>query len=996
MAHLALYLLGAPRIERDGTAIDVDTRKAIALIAFLAVTHERYSRDRLVGLLWPDYDQQHARATLRRTLSTLNKAIGADWLDLDREMIGLPPHEGLWLDVEAFSAHLAASRTHGHPANDVCPACLQPLTDAVALYRDDFLAGFNLRDSPNFEDWQFFQAESLRRDLAGALERLVSGQSMQGDFDAAIHFARRWLMLDRLHEPAHRQLMQLYAWAGQRAAALHQYRECVQVLEQELGVAPLEATTQLYQAIKENHLPPRPTPWQTPSASAHAAAQSSAPGRMPADARIPAASPPPGIASLSAKYPMIGRTSEWAMLHQAYAASRAGGQLVSIEGEAGIGKTRLAEEFLADLSSKGVTVIAAHCYEGERRLAYGPIVSALRTAITQREPTQARLLDTIPPLWLSEAARLLPELVSMRPGLPSPTPLDSPGAQSRFFEGLRQVLFALCGEAQPGVIFVDNVHWADGASLDLLTYLVRRLHEHPICLLLTWRSEQTNTSPRLSQLLAEAQRSTSVSVIPLARLSPSGVEELLDSRRTTSEHLPPDIARRLYEETEGLPFFLVEYLAALETGMLAADKRIWSLPGSVRDLLTSRLASVSETGGQLLSTAAVIGRSFDFDTLREASGRTEEETITALEELLAHGLVKEVRSGTSEQAIVYDFSHEKLRELVYEETSLARRRLLHRRVAEALVSRVRSQRGSNPLAAQIAQHFRLAGNDTAAAEYYKLAGEYARSLYANAEALAHFDTALALGHPEPAALHEVIGDLYTLLGEYSAALRSYETAAALSHTGALASIEHKLGTVYERRGDRELAESHFEAALAALGENGAADARSRIYADWSRSTHHHGQIKQALNLAQRALDLAETAQDTRALAQAHNILGILASSQNDLTNAQRHLEQSLALAKQLDDLSARVAALNNLALVCRASGKIDRAIELTEAALALCGAQGDRHREAALHNNLADLLHSAGRTEDAMPHLKQAVSIYAAIDTEAGPLQPEIWKLTEW
>jgi predicted ATPase len=995
MAHLALYLLGAPRIERDGTAIDVDTRKAIALIAFLAVTRERYSRDRLVGLLWPDYDQQHARATLRRTLSTLNKAIGGDWLDLDREMIGLPPSEGLWLDVEAFSAHLATIRTHGHPANDVCPACLQPLTEAVALYRDDFLAGFNLRDSPGFEDWQFFQAESLRRDLAGALERLVSGQSMQGDFDAAIHFARRWLMLDRLHEPAHRQLMQLYAWAGQRAAALHQYRECVQVLEQELGVAPLEATTQLYQAIKENHLPPRPTPWQTPGISAQAA-QSSMPGRMPESNGMLTASPPLAITSLSAKYPLIGRASEWATLHQAYAASRAGGQLVSIEGEAGIGKTRLAEEFLADLSSKGAIVIAAHCYEGERRLAYGPIVSALRAAMPQHQQTPIRVLDTISPLWLSEAARLLPELASIHPGLPSPAPLDSPGAQSRFFEGIRQVLFALCGEAQPGVIFVDNVHWADGASLDLLTYLVRRLHEHPICLLLTWRSEQTSTSPRLSQLLAEAQRSASVSAIPLARLSPSSVEELLDSRTTTSENLPPGIAERLYQETEGLPFFLVEYLAALETGMLAADKRIWSLPGSVRDLLASRLASVSETGGQLLSTSAVIGRSFDFDTLREASGRSEEETVTALEELLAHGLVKEVRSGSSEQAIIYDFSHEKLRELVYEETSLARRRLLHRRVAEALVNRVRSQRGSNPLAAQIARHFRLAGIDTAAAEYYKLAGEYARSLYANAEALAHFDTALALGHPEPAALHEVIGDLHTLLGEYSAALRSYETAAALSHADTLASIEHKLGTVYERRGDRELAESHFEAALAALGENGAADARSRIYADWSRSTHHHGQIKQALDLAQRALDLAETAQDTRALAQAHNILGILTSSQNDLINAQRHLEQSLALAEQLDDLAARVAALNNLALACRASGETDRAIKLTEAALALCVAQGDRHREAALHNNLADLLHSTGRTEDAMPHLKQAVSIYAAIDTEAGPLQPEIWKLTEW
>jgi predicted ATPase/DNA-binding SARP family transcriptional activator len=972
MARLALYLLGAPRIERDGTEIEVDTRKAIALIAFLAVTHERYSRDRLVGLLWPDYDQQHARATLRRTLSTLNKAIGADWLDLDREMIGLHPSDKFSLDVEAFSAHLAATRAHAHPPADVCPACLQPLTEAVALYRDDFLAGFNLRDSPSFDDWQFFQAESLRRDLAGALERLVACQSAQGDFDAAIRSARRWLALDRLHEPAHRQLMQLYAWAGQRAAALHQYRECVQALEQELGVAPLEATSQLYQAIKENQIPPRPTPWQASSSLSGGAAHASL-----AHTSGPAIAP---SFTATAAYPLIGRAGELAVLHNAYDASRSSGQMVSIEGEAGIGKSRLAEEFLADLSSKGAAIIVARCYEGERRLAYGPIVSALRAAITQREQANARLLDSISPLWLSEAARLLPELATMRPGMPQAAPLDSPGAQSRFFEGLRRVLLALSGEAQSGIIFVDNVHWADGASLDLLTYLVRRLHEQPICLLLTWRSEQAVNNQRLNQLLTEAQRTGAATLITLERLSQSGVQELLRASATARDNLPPYIADRLYEETEGLPFFLVEYLAALETGVLAAHKSAWTLPGSVRDLLSSRLASVSETGSQLLTAAAVIGRSFDFDTLREASGRAEEETVTALEELLAHDLVKEVR-GASEQAIIYDFSHEKLRELVYEDASLARRRLLHRRVAEALVSRARGQRASNPRAGQLARHYRLAGNDATAAEYYKLAGEYSRSLYANAEALAHFDTALALGHPEPAALHEAIGDLHTLLGEYSAALRSYETAAALSQADALANMEHKLGTVYERRGDWELAESHFEAALAALGQDGAAGVRSRIYADWSRATHHHGQIKRALDLAQQALDLAETAQDTRALAQAHNTLGILASSQDDLSNARRHLEQSLALAEQLDDLSARIAALNNLALACRSSGDVDRAIELTEAAL---------------HNNLADLLHSAGRTEDAMPHLKQAVSIYAAIDTEAGPLQPEIWKLTEW
>jgi tetratricopeptide (TPR) repeat protein len=142
--------------------------------------------------------------------------------------------------------------------------------------------------------------------------------------------------------------------------------------------------------------------------------------------------------------------------------------------------------------------------------------------------------------------------------------------------------------------------------------------------------------------------------------------------------------------------------------------------------------------------------------------------------------------------------------------------------------------------------------------------------------------------------------------------------------------------------------------------------------------------------------LAETAHDRRALAQAHNILGILASSQGEYERACHHLEQSLALAEGLDDLGARVAALNNLALAYRASRAIEHALTLAEAALTLCVSQGDRHREAALHNNLADLLYAAGRSEVAMSHLKQAVSIYAEIGVEAGTVQPVIWKLTEW
>jgi DNA-binding SARP family transcriptional activator len=268
MTRLALFLLGPPGIEREGIPITVDTRKAIALITYLAITRQRHSRDALATLLWPEYDQTNARGALRRTLSTLNKALAGDWLEIERESIGISIKSNLWLDVDNFNSLLADCRTHGHPPGELCTACVNPLTEAAGLYHDHFMAGFSLRDSPNFDDWQFYQADGLRRDLAATLERLAYGYGAMADFKLATGYGRRWLALDRLHEPAHRLLMQLYAWAGQRNAALHQYRECVQILEQELGVAPLEATTHLYLAIKENQLPSLPPPLQQPRISA--------------------------------------------------------------------------------------------------------------------------------------------------------------------------------------------------------------------------------------------------------------------------------------------------------------------------------------------------------------------------------------------------------------------------------------------------------------------------------------------------------------------------------------------------------------------------------------------------------------------------------------------------------------------------------------------------------------------------------------------------------
>ncbi|QIN83830.1 AAA family ATPase [Rubrobacter tropicus] len=973
MARTTITLLGAPRVEHDGLPVEVDTRKATALVAYLAVSGRRHTRDALAGLLWPEYNQARSRAALRRTLSSLKGARSEGWLLVDREGVDLA-RDGILVDVDRFRGLLSGCRDHGHPDSEVCPECLPLLGEAVALHRDDFMAGFGLRDSVAFDDWQFFQAESLRRELAGALERLARGLAAREEWESAISHARRWLALDPLHEPAHRLLLELYAWSGQRAAALRQYRECVKVLGKELGVAPLEETTLLYRAVQENDLPAPPVLSEPGRASSREK-------QAPSPVEIKAAASPPDN-------PLVGRDREWDALIRSYGEIERGGRLVMLEGEAGIGKTRLSGEFTAHVEGEGASVVAARCYPGETNFAYGPFVEALCAALGREGTGRLKGLAEGP---LGEAARLMPDLAGLLPEARPLPPLDTPGARSRFYEGVIQVLLAVLGGPSPGVLFLDDVHWADEASLGLLTYLVRRLEDRPLLVLVTWRPEEV-PEHHLRGLLAEARRSGVGTTLTLGRLDPASVRELVARRLGDAAEDMGQLVSRLGGETEGLPLFLAEYLTSVAEGELRAGDAAWAMPGGVQDLLEGRLRTVGETAAQVLAAAAVVGRSFDFDTVREASGRGEEETLASLEELVSRGLIREKRDAPSDGP-TYDFDHDKLRTLVYEGTGLARRRLLHRRAAAALAGPAK-RREPGPLADQIARHHRLAGQDAEAAAYHRLAGDHARGLYANGEALAHYEEALALGYPDAAALHEVVGDLRTRRGEYGAALEAYELAAASSETGDTAGLEHKIGAVHARRGDRDLARSHYESALESLtkADTGTPGKLARLYADLSLLSHQQDEPERATRFAHQALELAQEAGDARARAQAHNMLGILAG---DGEAALRHLGESLDLAEALGDPESEVAALNNLALALGARGEIGEALETAGTALELCVRLGDRHREAALRNNLADLLHAAGREEESMAQLKQAVEIFVEVG-EGDGLQPEIWKLVEW
>jgi predicted ATPase/DNA-binding SARP family transcriptional activator len=316
-SFLTLYLLGPPRIELNSEPVHIGRTKAVALLAYLAVTGRPHRRDSLSTLLWSEYDQSRARADLRRTLSLLNRRLGERWIVTDRETAGLrqaQPESSenvLWLDVSQFRQNLTACDTHAHPTAEPSPECLPLLEEAVALYRDDFLSGFTLRNSLAFDEWQFFQTERLKDQLASALERLARWYSKREEYDRALAYARRRLKQDLLNEAAHRKLMELYALAGQQTAALRQYELCTETLAQELGVPASPETTVLYERIRAGeHIQREPEP----------------------EFQIPHNLPPQPT-------PFIGREEELAELDKLLADPNL--RLITILGPGGVGKTRL-------------------------------------------------------------------------------------------------------------------------------------------------------------------------------------------------------------------------------------------------------------------------------------------------------------------------------------------------------------------------------------------------------------------------------------------------------------------------------------------------------------------------------------------------------------------------------------------------------------------------------------------------------------------------------
>ncbi len=1010
--ELSLALLGAPVVRREGMPVTFDTRKATALLALLAVTGREHTREQLADLLWPEADSAKGRASLRRTLSVTAAAMGQA-LVISRAAVALDPG-AVWIDVQEFEDMIARADAGS-------------LERAVRLYRDDFLAGFTLRGCPEFEEWQESVGEELRQSLARGLQRLVTTCIAEGALDRAAGHARRWLQLDPLHEPAHQAIIRLHGWAGERSAAMRQYRSLARVLDRDLAVRPLPETTRLYDDVRAGRLKPPPMPAvRSPAPAASPPATPGIPQAArppealvaasavvpPAEASTAEASPGAEAADGALTWPLVGRSAELEVLRSAWRGAGRRGRVVAIAGQAGSGKTRLTAELRTLAAQAGATVLAARCHDGETALPFVLAADLLRTALAIRP----ELPDVLPAQTAAMAGRLVPALAAAQPDTAAPA-LDSPVAVTRLYVAIADILraaaspdggsravdgsLAAAGAGPAGVVVVEDVHWADSSSLGLLAYLVRRLADWPLLLVLSWQTEQSGRLGVLRTALNEITGHGLGETIEPGPLDAEAIAALL-----AEDGMPPIDVARLLAETRGLPMLVHEYVEALRTAGTGAggdETGDWWPPASVRDLLHTRLQAVGEPTRQMLTAAAVLGSDNDADLLRAVSGRGEDEIVEAIDEALSRSLLTEIAPPTPDGAPSYGFPYDALRRTAYESATLARRRLLHGRAAAILTRRYERDPAATR-AATVAGHLQLAGRDSEAAQWWWRAAEVARELYAHAEAQAHLSRALALGYPQlPGRI--ALGDVLVVLGRYREALAEFETAAAIAGgsddasaaeagRATQAGIEHKLADVHHRLGDWDLAEAHL-AVVAELVEGTGRGRLARAEADRAVVAYRRGAAGQAAEFSRAALADARAAADPGATAQALNVLGMLAARAGEVAAAETYLRDSLAEARRLPEPGAAVAALNNLARLLAETGRGPEALTVAAEALELGIELGDQHRLAALHTNMADLLHADGQREAAMAHLKEAARRFASVDVGDAP-RPEIWTLVEW
>ncbi len=442
----------------------------------------------------------------------------------------------------------------------------------------------------------------------------------------------------------------------------------------------------------------------------------------------------------------VGRGNEYSLLLRVLESLATGrGHVALIEGEPGIGKSRLMREVARQARSQDIAMLQTRCYEIERAMAYQPVIELVTQALAL---APSGLLERLAPISRAEIAALVPDAVGFAdvPVLSS----DYPEArQARLFNTIGHFFDALAAGRRL-VLIVDDVQWADDASMRFLHYFARHVASRPILVLLAYRDEDLGANPRLVELVESLRRERHTHPLSLARLRLADTEAWVGG--------DAGLAAVLQRETDGNPFFMTSMLDAFKAGAIPRNETAkLPLSEALRGFVSARLAHVPPEARPTLDVAAVLGRRFDFDTLRAVTKGAEDELLCALEILVRRRLLREDADGG------YDFSHDKVREVAYLEIGAARRMLLHRTVAESLESR--SDDEARERDARLAEHYERGHMWRETLTHMLLAAERAQDVFALRDALHWLDRAVALAGAHPEALQSLsLDDLYERRG----------------------------------------------------------------------------------------------------------------------------------------------------------------------------------------------------------------------------------------
>ncbi len=904
MARLTLTLLGGFRAQLGtGASLSLPSKKSQALLAYLGMRQaRRTSRDSLAVLLWGDTGEEQARQSLRQALAGLRRV-----LPKTKPVIVAADHQAIALnaaatDVDVIRFERLASQTRS-----------EALQEAVVLFRGDLLEGLRLKE-PRFEEWLRAERERIRGRAAAALEQLSARRLGAEAIDASTEAGLRLLALDSTQEAVHRALMRLYLQRGRAAAAVRQYRLCAEILQRELGVQPAPDT----EAVHRQACLPRVSPEATPAS--------------PVRRMRPSHRPP------SERF--VGRMAEFGELKRAFEDARKGhGRVVMVSGEAGIGKSRLIEEFAAWAEEREALTVVGRCFEGEQILPFAPWASMLRSESLRaplREVTEAD------ERWRRELARLLPEL-----GPRASEPPIVQGEYVRIFEAMARVVEAAAAR-HPLLLILEDLHWADEMSVRLLAFIGRRCGSWRVLVVASVRDEELVDRAASRRVLAEVAGESHVVPVKLPPLSES---ETLDLVKTLTTSAGPrkgsaGLAGRIWRLSEGNPFMVVETIRTLQEGTGPKGEDQLPLAQRIRQLIMRRIDRLSARGRKLAAVAAVIGGEFEAALLQRAAGLTERSVADGVEELFRH----RVLHGVGE---TLGFTHDRIREVAYDALLVPRRRLIHGAVARALET-LHSE-NLEPHWAALGAHYLAGARWAEAAKYLRLAAGVAAGRGAHREAVACLDQALAaLGHlPQNRAVREEGVDLRFELG----------------------TCLHRLGQF-----DRILTcLTEAERAAAAL------DDRRRIGWATVHLANHlwmTGHPEDARAAAERALAAGEELGDVPLTAVAMLSLGATHFQLSDLRRSAEHLEKAALLlpgelARQRFGLPAcpAVASRSWLAMVCADSGEFDRGLRYGEEAVRLAEAIDEPYSLALACRQLGYLYASRGDFGDAAHLLERGLAL---------------------